>query len=324
MSNLADRPERSIVTVLAVDTVNSTGQIASSDPDDAQELLDRIFGYLDGAVRRAGGLFVSYAGDGGCAVFGWPQSMEDHADRACEVAWSLQHPAEDSVVRDDAGRPLAFRVGLHSGLVGLRRLGVGADDRLDSVGGTVHLAATLQKAATPGTVLISSKTVELCQSALDLQPQPDNALLTQVGAKVFRLEAEPRRPAWQSGRTYRVPMVGRQAERAALRDVIHLQVGGNRAAAVIGPPGIGKSRLATIAIQEALEDGRRALVFYGDSQKRTTPYAAMRVLLLEALDLADGASDEQIVAGSGQAGSRRGGRSARSGRRSARQRDGAA
>lgn len=296
MSSLASKPERSIVTVLAVDTVNSTGQIATSDPDDAQELLDRIFRYLDRAVRRAGGLFVSYAGDGGCAVFGWPQSMEDHADRACQVAWSLLHPAEDDAVTDESGRPMTFRIGLHSGLVGLRRLGVGADDRLDTVGGTVHLAAALQKAAVPGTVLVSSHTVELCQFALDILAQPDHPLLASIGAKVFRLEAEPRRRSWRSGRSYRSPLVGRQAERARLRDLIGRRAGERRAAAVIGPPGIGKSRLAAVAIEDALADGQTPLVFYGDAQKRTTPHAATRALLFEALAISDGATDEDILA----------------------------
>ena len=52
MRILAETAERSIVTVLAVDTVNSTGHIAGDDPDDAQELLDRIFEHLDGTIRR--------------------------------------------------------------------------------------------------------------------------------------------------------------------------------------------------------------------------------------------------------------------------------
>jgi class 3 adenylate cyclase/tetratricopeptide (TPR) repeat protein len=296
MQNLADKPERSIVTILAVDTVNSTGQIAALDHDDAQELIDRIFNYLDGAVRRAGGLFVSYAGDGGCALFGWPQSMEDHADRACQVAWTLQHPTADSVVRNNAGQPLAFRVGIHSGSVGLRRLRVGADHRLDSVGGTIHLAAALQKTAPPGAVLVSSRTVELCQSALELTAQPDHALLDQISAKVLRLEAPPHRLSWRSDRSYRSPLVGRQAEREELRDVILGRSGDTRTAALIGPPGIGKSRLTAVAIEDALADDRDVLAFYGDAQKRTTPYAAMRAIVLEALGLNEAASDEEIIA----------------------------
>ena len=54
MRILAETAERSIVTVLAVDTVNSTDHIAGDDPDDAQELLDRIYEHLDGSIRRAG------------------------------------------------------------------------------------------------------------------------------------------------------------------------------------------------------------------------------------------------------------------------------
>ena len=175
-------------------------------------------------------------------------------------------------------------------------MGVGADDRLNSVGGTVHLAAALQKAAVPGTVLVSSRTVELCQFALDVVPQPDHALLTSIGAKVLRLEAEPRRPSWRSERSYRSPLVGRQAERSKLHDLIVRRAGERHAAAVIGPPGIGKSRLAAVAIEDALTDGQTILVFHGDQQKRTTPHAATRALLFEALAISDGATDEDILA----------------------------
>src|SRR6516225_802620 len=95
MINLALSPERSIVTVLAVDTVDSTGHIAGIDPDDAQELLDRVFEHLSTCIAGAGGLIVSYAGDGGVAVFGWPNSHEDHAKRACDAAWMIQSAAAD-------------------------------------------------------------------------------------------------------------------------------------------------------------------------------------------------------------------------------------
>ena len=132
MRVLAETAERSIVTVLAVDTVNSTGHIAGNDPDDAQELLDRIYEHLDGTIRRAGGLMVNYSGDGGIAVFGWPNSMEDHADRACETAWLIQNPgAESGRIRDALNRPIRFRVGIHSGLVGLRRMDMQIGSRLD-------------------------------------------------------------------------------------------------------------------------------------------------------------------------------------------------
>src|ERR1700744_783567 len=141
MINLAESPERSIVTVLVVDTVDSTGHVAAVDPDEGQELLDDIFARLDSTVKGCGGMFVSYNGDGGIAVFGWPNSLEDHADRACEAAWLIQNPISALPMKDRLGRPVRFRVGVHSGLLGLRRISLDTGDRLDTVGATVYIAA---------------------------------------------------------------------------------------------------------------------------------------------------------------------------------------
>ena len=299
MRILAETAERSIVTVLAVDTVNSTGHIAGDDPDDAQELLDRIFEHLDGTIRRAGGLMVNYSGDGGIAVFGWPTSMEDHADRACETAWQIQHPGtEAGRIRDMLNRPIRFRVGIHSGLVGLRRMDMEIGSRLDPVGGTVHIAAALQKMAPPDSIVVSSKTVELCRSALELTPLEGVNILKQINASAHRLGGPPVAPGIgvSGSRTYRTPLIGRQRERDSLRMLLARHDRGCRAIAVIGEPGIGKSRLAASAIQDAQQGGKLVLIFRGDSQRRTTPYSAMRSLMLAASSLSDMASDDDIVA----------------------------
>ena len=298
MRILAETAERSIVTVLAVDTVNSTGHIAGDDPDDAQELLDRIFDHLDGTIRRAGGLMVNYSGDGGIAVFGWPTSMEDHADRACETAWLIQHPATESArIRDVLNRPIRFRVGIHSGLVGLRRMDMQAGSRLDPVGGTVHIAAALQKIAPPDSIFLSSKTVELCRSALELTPLEDVDSLKQINASAYSLSGPPRAPGiGDSGsRNYRTPLVGRQRERKSVRHALARQEPGCRTIAVIGEPGIGKSRLAAAAIQDAQQSSTLVLIFRGDSQRRTTPYSAVRSLILAASSLSETATDDDVI-----------------------------
>lgn len=305
MRILAETAERSIVTVLAVDTVNSTGHIAGDDPDDAQELLDRIFDHLDGTIRRAGGLMVNYSGDGGIAVFGWPTSMEDHADRACETAWLIQHPgAESGRIRDVLNRPIRFRVGIHSGLVGLRRMDMQAGSRLDPVGGTVHIAAALQKIAPPDSIFVSSKTVELCRSALELTPLEDVTILKQINASAYSLSGPPRAPGiGDSGsRNYRTPLVGRQREHEVVRQALARQDAGCRTIAVIGEPGIGKSRLAAAAIQDAQQSSKLVLIFRGDSQRRTTPYSAVRSLILAASSLSEAATDDDVISGLAAAG----------------------
>jgi class 3 adenylate cyclase/tetratricopeptide (TPR) repeat protein len=305
MRILAETAERSIVTVLAVDTVNSTGHIAGDDPDDAQELLDRIFEHLDGTIRRAGGLMVNYSGDGGIAVFGWPNSMEDHADRACETAWLIQHPDTESArLRDMLNRPIRFRVGIHSGLVGLRRMDMQIGSKLDPVGGTVHIAAALQKIAPPDSVFVSSKTVELCRSALELTPLEDVKILKQINASAYSLSGPPRAPgAGDSGsRNYRTPLVGRQLERDSIRQALACQERGCRTIAVIGEPGIGKSRLAAAAIQDAQQSNKLVLMFRGDSRRRTTPYSAVRSLILTASSLSEAATDDEVTSSLAAAG----------------------
>jgi class 3 adenylate cyclase/tetratricopeptide (TPR) repeat protein len=295
--DLAASPERSIVTVLAVDTVDSTGHIAGIDPDDAQELLDRVFRHLSTAIERAGGLIVSYAGDGGCAVFGWPNSQEDHADRACDAAWQIQGGASEGILlRNLDGRPVQFRVGIHSGLVGMRRMTIGDDTRLDTVGGTVHLAAALQKSAPPGGIIVSSKTLELCQTDPELTPY-DLPALRRLNVRGYRLVARPTRRRHNDARLkYRHPIVGRGAERETLRNILTRSKEENRAIAIIGEPGIGKSRLTATAIDDANVSNIAVLVFYGDSQRSTTPYAAMRSLIFAKLSLGDTASDDEVIA----------------------------
>jgi class 3 adenylate cyclase/tetratricopeptide (TPR) repeat protein len=296
MRKLAESPERSFVSVLAVDTVDSTGHIAGQDPDDAQELLDKIYHHLNGAVKRAGGMFVSFSGDGGIAVFGWPDSLEDHADRACEAAWLIQQPAlEGQPVRDARRQPIHFRVGIHSGLIGLRRMDMDIGPRLDPVGGTVHIAAALQKTAGPDGALVSSKTLELCRSEQDVTPYEDLQILSYIKAKAYRLAPRSHRPARITPRIYRSSLVGRLDEREVLRNALTRHRDEVRAVAIVGEPGIGKSRLAAAAIEEAQASGISVLVFFGDSKKSTTPYSAMHSLILEELSLSEVASDEEVV-----------------------------
>ena len=148
MTSLAEIPEHSFVSVLAVDVHDSTGHIADVGPDDAQALLDQCFQHARRAIEREGGMIIGYYGDGGIALFGWPKSVEDHAERACSAAWAIQASVLGSTrPTGKSGRAVQFRVGVHSGLVGLRRVELPLGSRLDTVGATVHFAAALQKSA---------------------------------------------------------------------------------------------------------------------------------------------------------------------------------
>jgi class 3 adenylate cyclase len=185
MRDLGAASERSIITVLSVDMVDSTPHIAACDPDDAQAFLDLWFDHVSGAVARAGGLLVNFGGDGGLAVFGWPSPLEDHADRACAAAWDIQHSEAVGVGPDE--KPVKFRVGVHSGLVGLRQLRREGRPRFDTVGATVNIAAKLQQSAPSGSILVSAEAAKLCRSQLELTSLGALANLTAVNTQAFKL-----------------------------------------------------------------------------------------------------------------------------------------
>ena len=293
--------ERCMLTVLAVDTVNSAGLIADAEPDQAHELVDRIFDHLKCAVEKCGGQLVSYAGDGGLAVFGWPNSLEDHADRACEAAWRIQEPiARASSLRSADGRSVQFRVGVHSGLVSLRSIKRDVRAGINTVGGAVHLAAALQKSARPDRILLSSRTVNLCRRPLQLTPHDGVPALQKVRLKAYELTALPAPETSESVfRDYRFPFVGRELERRILKETLIERRG---AVALIGEPGIGKTRLASTAIDEAHLKGMRVLTFRGDNQRRTTPFSAIRTLILQSLSLKTASSDDDILRALSEAG----------------------
>jgi class 3 adenylate cyclase/tetratricopeptide (TPR) repeat protein len=284
--------ERNIITVLAVDMVGSTRHIAACDPDDAHAFLDQWLDHIRSSVERIGGQIIHYAGDGGIAIFGWPSAYEDHADRACIAAWDIQRHREST---GPGGHPVHFRVGVHSGLVGLRKGGRNAIYRFDVAGATVHVAAKLQQEASPGEVRVSAETAQLCRSPLDLTPHRKSSGISDQVVEVYRLNARPRDVDQNEvARRYQDPIIGRFDELKAIRQRLPRTSGKSASVALIGEPGIGKSRLAAAVISDALASDARCCVSYGDAQRRTTSFAAARALVGDMLGASSLSSDDHF------------------------------
>ena len=98
--------------------------------------------------------------------------------------------------------------------------------RLDPVGRTVHIAAALQKLAPPDSIFVSSKTVELCRSALELTPLEDVKSLKQINARAYSLSGPPRASGAShiGSRSHRTLLVGRQRERDSIRQALARQI----------------------------------------------------------------------------------------------------
>ena len=241
--------ERKQVTVLFADLKGSMELLADRDPEEARKLLDPVLERMMEAVHRYEGTVNQVMGDGIMALFGAPVAHEDHAVRACYAALDMQGAIRryaDEVWRTD-GITVKIRVGLNSGEVVVRA--ISNDLRVDytAVGQTTHLAARMEQLATPGTVLLTADTLRLAEgyvTAKPLGPVPVKGLeapmevyeLTGAGPLRSRLHAAAVRGLTR--------FVGRGGELDHLRQALSRAAAGHgQVVAIVGEPGVGKSRL---------------------------------------------------------------------------------
>jgi len=241
--------ERKQVTVLFADLRGSMELLADRDPEEARKLLDPVLEHMMEAVHRYEGTVNQVMGDGIMALFGAPLAHEDHAVRACYAALRMQESVKryaEGVFRR-YGVPVEIRVGLNSGEVVVRA--VGSDLRMDytAVGQTTHLAARMEQMARPGTILLSPETLALAEGFVQVVsrgPVPVKGLAAPV--EIFELTgASPVRSRLHAAASRGLTrFVGRDSEIGLLQHALGLAGGGRgQVFAVVGEPGVGKSRL---------------------------------------------------------------------------------
>ena len=292
--------ERKRVTVLFADLKGSMELLADRDPEEARKILAPILAHMMEAVHHYEGTVNQVMGDGIMALFGAPIAHEDHAVRACYAALRMQ----ESVNRyaDEArrahGAAVQIRVGLNSGDVVVGA--IGNDLRMDytAVGETTHLAARMEQAARPGTVLIAPATLALVEGFVavkSLGPVPVKGLrelvevyeLSGIGPARTRLQAAARRGLTR--------FVGRDAELEVLRRSLeHAGAGHGQAVAIVGEAGVGKSRLTWEFTRSPRTDGWLVLKTSSFSYGRATPYLPVIELLKTYLSIEE-RDDPRVV-----------------------------
>jgi class 3 adenylate cyclase len=135
--------ERKLVTVLFADVANYTSMSEKLDPEDIHQIMDGCFKILMDEIHKYEGTINQFTGDGVMALFGAPVAHEDHSQRACHAALSIQKAIEEysQKVKKDRGVDFEMRIGLNSGLVIVGA--IGNDLRMDytAVGDTTNLAS---------------------------------------------------------------------------------------------------------------------------------------------------------------------------------------
>jgi class 3 adenylate cyclase/tetratricopeptide (TPR) repeat protein len=241
--------ERKLVTVLFADLKGSMELLADRDPEEARTLLDPVLERMMEAVHRYEGTVNQVMGDGIMALFGAPLAHEDHAVRACYAALRMQESVKRYAeeVHRAAGVPIHIRVGANSGEVVVRAIGSDLHMDYTAVGQTTNLAARLEQMAMPGSILISPATLQLAEGYVVVKPLGERPIkgmdaplevFEVVGAGTVRSRLQA---AAARGLTR---FVGRDPELEQLRQALERAgTGHGQVVAVVGEPGVGKSRL---------------------------------------------------------------------------------
>jgi class 3 adenylate cyclase/tetratricopeptide (TPR) repeat protein len=251
------------VTVFFADVADYTAMAEKLDPEEVHQIMDGCFKILMDEIHRYEGTINQFTGDGVMALFGAPVAHEDHAQRACHAALSIQKTIGEygEGVKQECGVGFQMRIGLNSGpvIVG----SIGDDLRMDytAVGDTTNLAARMEDMAKPGAILASGNIHKLVRDFFTFEalgkveikgkekPQQTYTLI-KASEVTTRIEA-----AAVKGLT---KFVGRENTMATLMETYaRAQSGSGQVVGIVGEAGVGKSRLL-LEFKNALPPGKFA------------------------------------------------------------------
>ena len=231
--------ERRPITVMFCDLVGSTGLAAKLDAEDWRTLVNTYLDEASAAVTGLGGHVLKKLGDGLMALFGYPQAQENDAERAVRAALAIQRALADLNARSArSGAPeLSARIGIECGSVVV-------DANGEVFGEAPNVAARVQAAAEPGSVLVTGSVQRQVAGLF---------VVEEKGAHGFKGVAQPLslyRVVRASGGGRRgglralTQFVGREEQLGFLaRRWERVRAGEGQLVLIVGEPGLGKSRL---------------------------------------------------------------------------------
>jgi class 3 adenylate cyclase/tetratricopeptide (TPR) repeat protein len=236
---------RRTVTVLFADVADSTPLGERLDPESLRRVMSRFFEGMSAVLERHGGTVEKFIGDAVMAVFGIPELHEDDALRAVRAATELRQAlaALNDELERDLGVHIGMRVGINTGEV---VAGDGSGGQMLATGDAVNVAKRLEESARTGEILLGEPTRRLVENAVVLEPRDDLALKGKSDLHAAWNVLAVIEGASAYARRLDAPLIGREAELQLLRDTYAecVEARSCRLFTVVGPAGIGKSRLS--------------------------------------------------------------------------------
>ena len=258
--------DRRQVTVMFCDLVGSTQLSERLDPEEWRDVLSAYHERCTRIIHHYAGHIAQYLGDGVLAFFGYPVAHEDDAPRALHAGLDVIQEVQQLAARLE--HPLEVRIGAHTGLVVAGEVG---RDPMNIAGTVPHVAARLQAAAAPGTLLVSADTHQLVRGlfvAEDLGARRLRGVSEPVGTYRIVADSGARSPFEAALQTGLTPLTGREKEFGILWERWEQVLEGHgQVVLVSGEPGIGKSRLIQALAERVAAAGGATMIEY-----RCSPY----------------------------------------------------
>ena len=283
VSAATEHAEYKQVTVLFADVVHSMEIAAALGAERLREIMAELVGRGAAVVRRYGGTVDKFTGDGIMAVFGAPVALEDHAVRACLAALGVREEtkrlAVDVHARD--GVELQLRVGLNSGEVIAGDIGSGPFG-YTAVGEQVGMAQRMESVAPPSGVVLTESTARLVEGAAVLA-EPEMVHIKGANEPVTAYQLLGIGDRHRATERAESNLVGRRWELSAVEGLLDRAIDGHGAVVgVVGPPGIGKSRLVREVSAMAGSRGVQVFTAFCESHTSQVPFHAVARLLRAA------------------------------------------
>jgi class 3 adenylate cyclase/tetratricopeptide (TPR) repeat protein len=283
--------ERRHLTVLFCDLVGSTEIASRLDPEEWRDLVAGHHHAAPQAITRYGGHVAKYLGDGVMAYFGWPEAHENDAERAARAGLAILE-AVTKLNETPTNPKISVRVGVDSGVV---VVGAGAGKDADVFGETPNIAARVQTAAAPDTVLVTGATHRLFSGLFVVEARGAQQLKGVANPvelyRVLRPTGVRGRLATARGLT---PFVGREEElRLFLSRWKRACEGEGQFVIVAGEAGIGKSRLVAEFHDRIRDTALCWIECAGQQFFQNTPFHAISELLSQWLDLQTATNSDQ-------------------------------
>lgn len=292
--------ERRIVTILFSDVKGSTSLGEKLDPEEVLEVMNGAFNVLIEPITRYEGTLARLMGDAILAFFGAPIAHEDDPYRACRAALDILEGAKAFSKKLEHEKGIAgfnVRVGINTGLVVVAEVGTDLRVEYTAMGDAVNIAARMESAAEPGTILITEATKKLVLNQFELltvgpiQVKGKSDLITTYRI----LDLKKNLNTLQTVTAFHSPLIGREKELNKLQEVLgRLHQGTGGIISLVGDGGVGKSRLVAEIRNQKLKELKwaegRALTYTTNNS-----YWMVRSLLKNFLGFHQESSDISLL-----------------------------